>query len=271
VSLNTRVCELTVGFYAPLSSKSFGACDPDEWILANGVISISARGGLHAHWNQGGRCCWWWCFLRRMRRFFAFWWFCVRQAFWGNSFLESEWRWAFGNAMSALLVPGALAAVSGTAAWIIGSSIVDIFLTALVAFVIAWTVGFLIRLSSLPPEYYYRQVERADRLENEQKQAKAKLWELRETGVALRNNGRKLIDETEVAEWTKEFEAWYKAILENALFYSSDLRHALDPLDKIALENRELVNAPHIKNHELYVSVTSEILARLFKFLNREI
>ena len=146
-----------------------------------------------------------------MRRFFAFWWFCVRQAFWGNSFLESEWRWAFGNAMSALLVPGALAAVSGTAAWIIGSSIVDIFLTALVAYVIAWTVGFLIRLSSLPPEYYYRQVERADRLENEQKQAKAKLWELRETGVALRNNGRKLIDETEVAEWTKEFEAWYKA------------------------------------------------------------
>ena len=146
---DTPDCELTVGFYASLSSKSFGACDRDEWMLANGVISISARGGLHAHWNQGGRRCWWWCFLRRMRRFFAFWWFCVRQAFWGNSFLESEWRWAFGNAMSALLVSGALAAVSGTSAWIIGSGIVDIFLTALVAYVIAWTVGFLIRLSSL--------------------------------------------------------------------------------------------------------------------------
>ena len=114
--------------------------------------------------------------------------------------LPRKRMWAFGNVMSALLVPGALAAVSGTSAWIIGSGIVDIFLTALVAFVIAWTVGFLIRLSSLPPEYYYRQAERADRLENEQKQAKAKLWELRETGVALRNNVRKLIDETEVAE-----------------------------------------------------------------------
>src|SRR5262249_17574852 len=86
-----------------------------------------------------------------MRRFFAFWWFCIRQAFWGNSFFESEWHWAFGNAMSALLVPGVLAAVSGTAAWITGSSILDISLTALVAFVIAWIAGFLIRLISLPP------------------------------------------------------------------------------------------------------------------------
>jgi len=206
-----------------------------------------------------------------MSRFFTFWWFCVRQAFWGNSFIESEWRWAFGNPMSALLVPGVLAVVSGTAAWITGLSILDIFLTALAAFVIAWTFGFLIRLSSLPPEYYYRQSERADRLENGQKQAKEKLWELRETGVALRNNGRELRDEAEVAEWTKEFEAWYKALLENASIYSSDLRHALDPLDKIALENRELVKAPHVKNHELCVSVTSEILARLFKFLSREI
>jgi hypothetical protein len=206
-----------------------------------------------------------------MRRFFAFWWFCIRQAFWGNSFFESEWHWAFGNAMSALLVPGVLAAVSGTAAWITGSSILDISLTALVAFVIAWIAGFLIRLISLPPEYYYRQTERADRLENGQKPAKEKLWELRETGVALRNKGRKLRDEAEVAEWTKEFEAWYKAVLENALIYSSYLRHALDPLDQIALENRELVNAPHVKNHGLYVSVTSEILARLFKFLSREI
>src|SRR5262249_9550523 len=106
--------------------------------------------------------------------------------------------------------------------------------------------GFLIRHSIVPQEYYYRQSERADRLENGQKQAKEKLWELRETGVALRNNGRELRDEAEVAEWTKEFEAWYKALLENASIYSSDLRHALDPLDKIALENRELVKAPHV-------------------------
>src|SRR5262249_22246243 len=39
-------------------------------------------------------------------------------------------------------------------------------LTALVAFVITWAVGFMIRFISLPAEYYYRQKERADRLES---------------------------------------------------------------------------------------------------------
>jgi len=96
-------------------------------------------------------------------RLFAFWWFCVRQAFWGNSFFESEWHWAFGNAMSALLVPGVLAAVSGTAAWITGSSILDISLTALLAFVIACIAGFLIRLIVCPQNTITdRQRERTD-------------------------------------------------------------------------------------------------------------
>jgi hypothetical protein len=49
-----------------------------------------------------------------------------------------------------------------------------------------------------------------------------------------------------------------------------DLRHALDPLDKIAPESNEqaaVVDAYHQKN----VSVMSEILSRLYKYLNREV
>src|SRR5262245_16183255 len=100
-----------------------------------------------------------------MRRFFAFWWFCIRQAFWGNSFFESEWHWRSAMRcrrcwsrecwqLYAAPQHGSPAQVSSTFPY-----------TALVAFVIAWIAGFLIRLINLPPEYFYRQTERADRLE----------------------------------------------------------------------------------------------------------
>ena len=120
-----------------------------------------------------------------MCRFFVFWWRCAREAFWGNSAFANDWQWVVGNPLASVL-GGLLATGLGAAAATTGSSIFDAFLAALAAFVITWFVAYLVRLFSLPPEYYYREKQRADRLENVdgRQQAKANLWELRREGVA---------------------------------------------------------------------------------------
>ena len=47
-----------------------------------------------------------------------------------------------------------------------------------------------------------------------------------------------------------------------------DLRHSLDPIDKISPENNEVVAVPDPR-HQKNVSVMSEVLSRLYEFLNR--
>ena len=91
------------------------------------------------------------------------------------------------------------------------------------------------------------------------------LWELREEGVAIRNNG---LITTTVNSWSEEFERWHARVLAQAAILSMDLRHALDPIDKIAPANNErvaVIDPLHQKN----VSVMSEMLARLYRYLDK--
>jgi len=97
-----------------------------------------------------------------MSRFLAFWRMCAGHAVVGNSAFDKDWQWAFGNPMSAMLGPAVLAFLSGTADIITGSTIANAFLAAFFAFVVTWLVAFLVRLFSLPAEYYYTEKERAD-------------------------------------------------------------------------------------------------------------
>jgi hypothetical protein len=90
------------------------------------------------------------------------------------------------------------------------------------------------------------------------------LWLLREEGVQLRNKGKTT---RTTATWNQEFENWHTRVLEKAEQLSADLRHSLDPLDKIAAESQEAVNVPD-QPHQLAVSALSEMLARLYRFLN---
>jgi hypothetical protein len=173
--------------------------------------------------------------------------------------------------MSAVLGPAVLAFVFGTAAIIIGSTIADAFLVAFFALLVTWLVAFLVRLFSLPAEYYYTEKERADQLESidARQQAKAHLWALREEGLSLRSKGM-TIEEAEVPNWTKAFENWREVVLQNAAACSTDLRHSLDPLDKIEPYHLETARAKTGK-HELNVSGVSEILDRMRKFLMSDI
>jgi hypothetical protein len=90
------------------------------------------------------------------------------------------------------------------------------------------------------------------------------LWLLREEGVQLRNKGQTTRTTT---TWKEEFEIWRGRVLEKAEQLSADLRHSLDPLDKIAPESQEAVGVSDHR-HRLDVSVLSEMLTRLYKFLS---
>ena len=91
--------------------------------------------------------------------------------------------------------------------------------------------------------------------------ARKELWQLREEGVRLRNEGK--ITRV-VPTWTKKFDDWHAQVLEQAAILSMDLRHALDPVDKIAAESNEqiaVVDASHQKNART-VAVLSTIPER---------
>jgi hypothetical protein len=136
------------------------------------------------------------------------------------------------------------------------------------AIVLLWPGVFLWKLVQVPAVHFQQERERADRLENKdgRQVARGKLWELRREGVVLRNKGKKYRDSVAVEAWKEKFKKWRQAVLENASVYSIDLRHSLDPVDKIAPENVEQVKSTE-RGHQTDVSLVSEILARLYKVL----
>jgi hypothetical protein len=105
------------------------------------------------------------------------------------------------------------------------------------------------------------------RLDDREKheQTRKALWELRERGVKIRNDG---LTTRTLDSWTEKFDEWHAKVLEQAAILSMDLRHSLDPIDKISPGCNESVavnNMVHQKN----VSVMSEMLVRLYSYLIR--
>jgi hypothetical protein len=94
--------------------------------------------------------------------------------------------------------------------------------------------------------------------------ARKRLWELREEGVSLRNEGTTT---RVVPSWTDKFDKWHAEVLQQSAILSMDLRHSLDPIDKISPESNEKVGVTN-PQHQKAVSVMSEILVRLYKYLN---
>jgi hypothetical protein len=94
-----------------------------------------------------------------MRRFFQFWWQCCRIAFKGNSSFANSWQWMFGTPAVALIAY--FAARNGLTELTTGHLILDAFLVALAAFIITWSVAFLVRLLRAPVDLVDAQIERA--------------------------------------------------------------------------------------------------------------
>jgi len=61
---------------------------------------------------------------------------------------------------------------------------------------------------------------------------------------------------------------YHSDVLKIASELSMDLRHSLDPIDKLSRESIETV-ATLDEKHQMNVSILSEILSRLYAYLNR--
>jgi hypothetical protein len=60
----------------------------------------------------------------------------------------------------------------------------------------------------------------------------------------------------------------HSEVLKEASALSMDLRHSLEPVDKIGRQSMEAVAVPN-ELHQINVSVMSEMLSRLYEYLNR--
>jgi hypothetical protein len=110
----------------------------------------------------------------------------------------------------------------------------------------------------------YRYIHRELRAEfqAERDEQRHRLWELREEGVQLRNEG---IATSAMAAWEDKFKKWHAAILSQAALVSMDLRHSLDPLDKLPMETTKYPDP----KHQMNVSIVSEILVRIKNYLDK--
>jgi hypothetical protein len=107
-----------------------------------------------------------------------------------------------------------------------------------------------------------------ERLKGNYSGARKALWQLRQEGVGLRNDG---FSTRTLSSWTSKFEKWRAQVLEQAALLSMDLRHFLGPIDKISEQNNEPLLQFATKDVQLQksVSVISEMLSRLSEYLNR--
>ena len=99
----------------------------------------------------------------------------------------------------------------------------------------------------------------------QQERVRNALWELREEGVKIRNDG---LTTRAINSWDEKFAGWHAKVLVQAANLSSDLHHSLDPIDKIAPESNERP-AVDSATHQRKVSVMSEMLSRLYRYLDR--
>src|ERR1043166_8445629 len=102
--------------------------------------------------------------------------------------------------------------------------------------------------------YIYREL-RAE-FQADREELRKKLWDLREEGVQLRNEG---IATSAMAAWEVKLNKWHAAVLTQAALVSMDLRRSLDPLDKLPMETTKYPDP----KHQMNVSVVSEILVRI--------
>lgn len=101
-----------------------------------------------------------------VRRFFSFWWICTKRAFRGNTAFANDWQWFFG-VPACLWLFTFVASYSGATDTTTGHPILDSFLVGLGAFIVTWTIAFIVRLLNMPAVVFHEEKDRADGLKKE--------------------------------------------------------------------------------------------------------
>jgi hypothetical protein len=97
--------------------------------------------------------------------------------------------------------------------------------------------------------------------------AMARLWALRDEGVAMRN--QKVVGANAAVEWIKQFENWHRRVLAEARTISPNLHALLATLDRVRPGPIDLPQAA-TPEHNVQRTCQSEILLRMQEFLQAE-
>ena len=134
---------------------------------------------------------------------------------------------------------------------------------------------FLINLISMPAkmqEEAEREIERLKKMlfDRDQRQKEIdELWKLRSEGIDFRNNDANTVKtEEDWNQWQSQYHNWRVKILAKANDVNPNLRHWLEHLDQTTPNPGDL--RFDRQQHELLARITSTMLSRLQKFLERE-
>lgn len=138
-------------------------------------------------------------------------------------------------------------------------------------FITAFVVTFGIRFFSAPVDFYNEALQEIGQLkltiEDREKIQKAlnHLWQLRKTGVELRN---KTISPKTHPTWHKEFQDWHDEVGAQASLISENLKQWLITLDQVTQPPIvDFVSPDHRKD----LTIFNEILHRLQRFLEKDL
>jgi hypothetical protein len=191
-------------------------------------------------------------------------WQCLERAFWGS--LSSALNWASIIGVGIVVWLGF---PIETHTW------QDVVQWGVITTIMAWSIIFLIRLLFVAPFQIFRDTEaQRQKLERALDDRKIRqrtlnlIWDLREKGVQIRNEFP-----VNFLDWHRRFEEWRKSVLDAAGVLSVNLRRHLQTLNETHgyPTDIQLVGGVHDGEHKLDLSVISEMLRRLEKYLERDL
>jgi hypothetical protein len=187
--------------------------------------------------------------------------------FWRRNFslgIQRAWKW--------LGVLGRIigAAISLLVGLIIGQeNIILISAITLSVVLVLYMLTILVFSIFIVPFQEHSKLERV--VNNYKKKGKEppeilRLAELRTNGVQLRNNGTRLTDPNNLAEWITRYTEWDKEVLKTLSKLSKGKSEWLRTLDKMPMNPaRKVIDAEHLR----YLSIFDEKLARLDMILRQ--
>jgi hypothetical protein len=190
---------------------------------------------------------------------------CLQRAFWGS--LSSALNWAGIVGVGA--VGGYLGRISDPQTW------QQVVTWALVYTAAAWLIIFLFRLFFIAPFQTFKDIEgqrvRLEQaLEDRERRQRALnlLWDLRESGVQIRNEFP-----VNFPNWHRRVYEWRDQLLDASGVLSVNLRRHLQTLNETHgyPSDIQIVGENHKQEHDLDLRVISEMLRRLERYLERDL
>ena len=194
---------------------------------------------------------------------------CLERAFRGSLSSALNWAGTVGVAVVGAIYQYRGLTISEPHGWL------DIVVWGLIYLATAWAIFFCFRLIFVAPfqmfkETEFQRLQLQKKLEDREIRQRALnlLWDLRENGVQIRNEFP-----VNFPNWHRRVNEWRDQVLDAAGVLSTNLRRHLQTLNETHgyPSDIQIVGGSHDGEHKLDLSVISETLRRLEKYLERDL